>query len=144
MLIHGMRYTPEYRTWTHMKVRCYNKNYESFSNYGGRGIKVCDEWLNDFVAFFNHVGKKPSPQHTLDRIDNDGNYEPGNVRWATKSEQQMNRGMLKTNTSGITGIGRHRNKWYVRVTVDGVRKSLGVHNTLEEAKAARTQFGSTL
>lgn len=127
-----------------MKVRCYNKNYEGFANYGGRGIKVCDEWLNDFAAFFKYVGNKPSPRHTLDRIDNDGNYEPGNVRWATKSEQQMNRGMLKNNTSGVPGIGRHRNKWYVRITVNGKRKSLGYHSTLEDAKAALTSFGSTL
>lgn len=88
---HGMRGAPEYDSWCRMIQRCTNKNGNRWENYGGRGITVCPEWRNDFAAFFAHVGSKPSPKHSLDRINNDGNYEPGNVRWATFSEQMFNR-----------------------------------------------------
>lgn len=74
-----------------MKVRCFNRNYERFANYGGRGIKVCDRWIASFEDFLADVGSRPSPEHSLDRINNDGNYEPGNVRWATRIQQMNNR-----------------------------------------------------
>jgi hypothetical protein len=84
--------SPEFRTWIAMRERCANPHNASFKNYGGRGIHVCAEWLNDFRAFFETVGVKPSPSHSIDRYPNpDGNYEPGNVRWATRSQQAENR-----------------------------------------------------
>jgi len=89
--IHGYQGTPEFRAWCAMKSRCTNSNLPKWERYGGRGIKVAKEWQTDFMAFYNHIGKRPSPTHSLDRINNDGNYEPGNVRWATKSEQAFNR-----------------------------------------------------
>jgi len=73
-----------------MKGRCYNKNKDNYRWYGGRGITVCDEWKNDFLQFVKDVGEKPTPKHTLDRINNNGNYEPSNCRWATHSEQMKN------------------------------------------------------
>src|SRR5262245_21492050 len=82
--------TPEYRAWANMKTRCYAPSYRGYHNYGGRGIQVADEWRN-FEAFYAHVGPRPSAQHSIDRIDNGGNYEPGNVRWATRNEQQGNK-----------------------------------------------------
>lgn len=88
---HNMSRTSEYRTWAGMIERCHNPNCPGFKRYGGRGISVCGEWQNSFTSFFLHVGKKPSPQHSLDRINNNGNYEPGNVRWATKEVQTQNR-----------------------------------------------------
>ena len=88
---HGLSNSPEYRIWAGMKSRCYNPKHESFRHYGARGIKVCDRWLHDFLAFLQDVGSRPSPNHSLDRIENDGNYEPGNVRWATPAEQLINR-----------------------------------------------------
>ncbi|KKL15314.1 hypothetical protein LCGC14_2068940 [marine sediment metagenome] len=88
---HGMHRTPEYRAWSHMKERCQNSNVRGYRNYGGRGIEVCGEWINNFQAFYDHIGSKPSPKHSLDRIDNDGNYEPGNVRWATAKIQANNK-----------------------------------------------------
>ena len=88
--IHGMAKTPEYRAWAHIVERCTVPNTKGFENYGGRGITICDEWRHDFMAFYRHVGKHPSPKHSIDRIDNDGNYEPGNVRWATSQTQRNN------------------------------------------------------
>ena len=82
---------PEYVAWRHMKERCRCKKTSGFKNWGGRGIKVCDRWENSFEGFLEDVGRKPTSKHTLERIDNDGNYEPGNVRWATYKEQHMNK-----------------------------------------------------
>jgi hypothetical protein len=82
--------TPEYVAWSSMKDRCFNEKNEEYHNYGARGITVCLLWINSFMAFFEHVGKKPSSGHKLDRIDNDGNYRPGNVRWATPLESGRN------------------------------------------------------
>jgi hypothetical protein len=88
--------TPEYRAYNAMKTRCSNPRQRSYKDYGGRGIKVCDRWLHGdgtisgFECFLADVGPKPSSSHSLDRKENDKNYEPGNVRWATKSEQARN------------------------------------------------------
>jgi hypothetical protein len=85
-------WTPEYRAWVNMNTRCHNPNSTRFSSWGGRGITVCDEWRHNFRSFLAHVGRKPSLRHSLDRYPNpDGNYEPGNVRWATASQQALNK-----------------------------------------------------
>jgi hypothetical protein len=74
-----------------MKSRCYDSKRNGYKNYGGRGIKVCDRWLNSFENFLTDMGRKPGPEYSIDRIDNDGNYEPGNCRWATMQEQSQNK-----------------------------------------------------
>jgi hypothetical protein len=86
-----VRYPREYGIWQGMLERCRNPRVKSWASYGGRGIKVCTRWKRSFKAFLDDVGPRPSPRHTLDRRDNDANYEPGNVRWATASEQASNR-----------------------------------------------------
>jgi hypothetical protein len=74
-----------------MIIRCTNPKHPNWKNYGGRGISVCDEWRHSFKAFLAHIGPRPSSEHSLDRYpNNDGNYEPGNVRWATRSQQRRN------------------------------------------------------
>lgn len=83
--------TKEYKTWASMRRRCELPSQRSYKHYGGRGITVCPEWTHDFEAFVRCVGMAPSEKHTLDRIDPNGNYEPGNVRWATMAEQSVNR-----------------------------------------------------
>jgi hypothetical protein len=86
------RVTPEYKAWRSMKDRCLNPNHPKFKDWGGRGITIYPPWIDDFEAFFAYMGPKPSPQHSIDRWpDRDGNYVPGNVRWATPREQQNNR-----------------------------------------------------
>lgn len=85
------RISPEYNSWRSAKQRVMNPNRPEWSYYGGRGIHMCQEWLDSFTAFFEHMGPRPGPKWSLDRIDNDGHYEPGNVRWATASQQARNR-----------------------------------------------------
>jgi len=108
-LKHGMCGTVEYRTWRGMRERCHSKSHMYFKNYGGRGIKVCDRWLSSFDAFFADMGNKPSPSHSIDRINNDGDYEPSNCRWATRKEQMKNT-RIKSKTSLPIGEAVHKGK----------------------------------
>lgn len=88
---HGMAGTPEHKVWKGIIKRCTNPNSQDFAEYGARGITICPEWRNDFARFFAHIGPRPSPSHSIDRIDNNRGYEPGNVRWSTPAEQSNNR-----------------------------------------------------
>ena len=88
---HGLKNTIEYRTWQNIKVRCLNNKRHNYRWYGGQGVKVCKRWLNSFENFLKDMGKRPSPEYTIDRIDPSGNYEPSNCRWVTWGIQRLNK-----------------------------------------------------
>lgn len=105
----GQKWSPEYLAWASMKARCLNKKSRAYKSYGGRGIKIAEEWLESPMAFIRHVGRRPSQAHSIERKNNDGDYKPGNVRWATDKEQQRNRRVNLLMT--IDGVTRCAAEW---------------------------------
>lgn len=123
-----------------MRRRCYYKKAPNYHRYGGRGIKVCSEWFNSFESFYKDMGIRQTGS-SLDRIDNNGDYEPSNCKWSTPKEQSANRN-LKNRTkskSGIVGVYYNdvMNKWYAAIGVNGKLIWLGKHDTKEEAIVTR-------
>lgn len=102
--------TPEYSIWSGIIQRCTNPRQPSYPRYGGRGINICDRWRRSFAAFLEDVGPRPSPQHSIDRVDNDGNYEPSNCRWATAAEQRLNQRPRGPNRSAASLRRREERK----------------------------------
>lgn len=88
---HGMRYTSEYRTWQDIQRRCHDQSRSDYSRYGGKGTVVCKRWRDSFLAFYEDMGPKPTPKHSIGRINNDGDYEPANCRWETAEQQANNK-----------------------------------------------------
>lgn len=88
---HGLSHAPEYRAWQTMRLRCLVPTNKAYPDYGGRGIKICDRWLNSVAAFIADMGQKPSPAHEIDRENNDGHYEPSNCRWVIRKVNDRNR-----------------------------------------------------
>lgn len=134
---HGMCGTPVYKVWKAMKVRCYNKSYPHYDRYGGRGIKVCDEWKNNFMQFYEDMGDKPAPNYQLDRIDNNGDYCKENCRWSTPSQNCYNRTRYH-NKTGFTGVCiRPSGKYYSWYSVNRKHIHVGTYDTPEEAYQER-------
>lgn len=138
---HGMKGTPEYNTWQNIKDRCTNPKNQDYHIYMGKGIGICDEWKNSFVKFFEHVGKRPEGMTSLDRIDSNKNYEPGNVRWADATTQARNKGIYKNNKSGYPGVwwNKTNNNWRVGINVDGKNIELGSFPRDEKEKAIKVR-----
>jgi len=140
---HGMSKTRLYSIFCDIKKRCNNQNSSHYSDYGGRGIIICDEWKKDFNSFYNwsikHGYKKSL---TIDRIDNDGNYEPSNCRWVDFFTQARNKQKLSSlNTSGYRGVNysKRLDKWIARIGVNNKRVYLGLFgSSIDAAKAYDT------
>jgi hypothetical protein len=122
----SVRNIPEYHVYAVAQQRCTNPKSQRWASHGGRGIKFL---FNSFEEFISHIGRRPSGDYSLERIDNNGNYEEGNVKWATRSEQQLNKRRHGKGYSWKCG------KWMVRIRLDGKETYLGVFATEEEAKA---------
>ena len=113
--MHGMSKYPEYRVWVSMTQRCINPNNINYHNYGGRGITVCDRWKNLFPAFYKDMGVKPFSEAEIDRIDNNGNYEPSNCRWVTHAVNDRNRTTTKLTVGKVKEIKKlHKTREYTQ------------------------------
>lgn len=141
--VHGFNVVnhPLYFTWANMRYRCEDPENPSYPRYGGRGITVCQSWSESFEAFALDMGLKPSSEHTLDRKNNNEGYSKDNCRWATYTEQCLNRGLFSNNTSGATGIHVVENGAFVaQYDEEKVRYNLGRFPTLEQAVEYRNEF----
>lgn len=143
--------TKAYRSWVKIKQRCLNPKNKGFKRYGGAGITIADEWRDNFQAFYDHIGPAPSDSHSVDRIDNSRGYEPGNVRWATASEQARNRSdNTWVNISGrklclkdaaksaglnhVTVRGRLRRGWDLKTALSEPAKRAGYSNKVKRQR----------
>ena len=137
---HGKIGTNIYSVWAGMKSRCYYEKNENYINYGARGIKVCERWKNSFENFYKDMGDKPSAKHQLDRIDNDGDYDPSNCRWVTPSENCLNR-RNKENKTGfknikVTPYGAYR----ARIVREGCERISLTRLDINDALKIRDQY----
>lgn len=133
----GRSIASEYSSWCGMKDRCYNENNDRYGSYGGRGIVVCDRWRDSFSNFFEDMGTKPTNKNTIDRRDNNGNYEPNNCRWADASEQARNRSTTKVwVVYGMKFIAAGDAAMFYNVSVTTIRAWCGcVKDTLHKQKS---------
>ena len=139
--IHGLSYNQFYDTWKSMMGRCYNLKNRHYQSYGGRGISVCTDW-QDLANFVSWAESTYIEGMTMDRINNDGNYEPTNIRWTNKTTQAVNQRIQKNNTSGFVGINWYKitSKWVSKIKVNKVDINLGYFNSIEDAVLARDNY----
>lgn len=135
VVTHGMTNTVEFDTWMSMRKRCRCITHRFYGAYGGRGITICKRW-NLFVNFLKDMGLRPE-KYTLERIDNNGNYEPNNCKWATWTEQARNKRI--NNKYGVLGVYFKCGKYEARVKVGGKSKYLGRFTELTQAIQARRE-----
>lgn len=139
LVTHGKSKTGAYSSWEGMMQRCKNPKASNYYNYGGRGIRICDRWL-DFENFYSDMGDRPNGL-SLERVDVNGNYCKENCRWDNPSNQSFNQRKSSNNTSGKTGVSwsKSRCKWEAYIMKDRKKINLGRYETLEEAVSAREQ-----
>lgn len=131
---HGKSSSREYSSWHSMIQRCTNKNDIQYKNYGARGITIFSPWVKSFSIFFRDMGERP-PNTSLNRIDNNGNYEPGNCEWSTYIQQNNNQRKRKNNTSGHTGVSWYApsKKWRASITINSKAYNLGHFSNIDDA-----------
>jgi hypothetical protein len=129
----------EYNAWVNMKQRCYNPNHPEYVRYGARGISVCDRWRTSYANFIADMGVKPSPELSLERVDNAKGYEPSNCKWESKSLQSYNQRTGKDNKSGITGVYKEiqTGNWKSYIRFEGKQITLGRYSDFFEACCVR-------
>lgn len=140
---HGYFGTKIYKLWGTIKYRCYNQNYRYYHRYGGRGIVVCDEWKNDALAFINWaLANGYSDGLQIDRINNDGNYEPSNCRFVTSQENNLNRSLPKSNKSGYRGVSWNKTDkcWKACLQYNNVMHNIGNFKNIEDAVDAYNNY----
>ncbi len=141
---HGLSDHILFKKWQSMKRRCYIKGTDGYHFYGGRGIKVCDEWLNDVKSYYDYMISLPNAMYdgyTVDRIRNNEGYKPGNVRWATQKQQANNRRIRKDNKSGYAGVWLNPKGRYVsHIGYDGNKITIGRFDSIKEAVTARNNY----
>ena len=140
---HGLKSTRLYSIWADIKTRILNPKNKRYSDYGGRGIDICEEWKNDFMSFYDWAMLNGySDELSIDRIDNNGNYEPSNCRWVGDTIQARNKRIRKDNTSGFKGVCHLKgtNKYMSYINVDKNRIYLGVFPTVEEGAIAYNNY----
>ena len=135
---HGLITNKLYFIWAQMKQRCTNPNDMGYKNYGDRGIVLCDDWNDNFISFYNWaINNDYVKGLQIDRVDNNGNYEPSNCRWVTRSINTQNSRLIKSsNTSGHRGVSRSGNRWQAVIRNNKIIYWLGRFNTSEEAALA--------
>lgn len=142
--MHGLSNTALYNRWEGMIGRCYNTNNTYYHNYGGRGIEICDKWRYNYKSFYDYVTQLPNYNLnlTIDRIDNDGNYEPGNIRWVDRYEQVQNQRLFSTNTSGYRNVyfDKQTDQWRVIIEYRNEIVFRKRFNTKLEAIEARNNY----
>lgn len=141
---HGMIDSPEYNVWKHMKDRCYNPRSQRWDRYGGRGIRVCKRWMTSFENFLADMGFRPSRNHSIERVNNEGNYEPTNCRWATRYEQNHNKSssvFIDYGGDRLT-VGQWSNRLgFIRKTLDcRLRAGWSVEDALTTPVAPRRRW----
>lgn len=134
---HGQSYTKLYSLWGSLRSRCNNPNHRAYKNYGGRGIKVCKRW-DKFENFYEDMGERPSSKHSLDRINNDGDYSPENCRWTDRRTQILNQRKRKGCTSKFKGVSYYKPKgqWQASIKYEGTSFNLGQYDKEELAALA--------
>ena len=140
---HGLYNNRFYATWNNIFKRCTNPKNKDYKDYGGRGITVCEEWLDVTIFIAWCESTHPNMEgYTLDRIDNDKGYNPENCRWADRSTQSINQRIQKNNKSGVVGVHYYKGnvKWVAYISVTNTRKHIGYFDSIEEAVQARDQY----